>query len=74
MVRTARRTPIPLAALAALAVATGLLLVPAAPARAQGAGAAAVERRMVELTNQARAAVGARPLQVDARLATTSRD
>jgi uncharacterized protein YkwD len=78
MVRTARRTPIPLAsllaALAALAVATGLLLVPAAPARAQDAGAAAVERRMVELTNQARAAVGARPLQVDARLAATSRD
>ena len=78
MVRTARRSPIPLASLvavlAALAVAAGLLLVSAGPATAQSAGAATVERRMVELTNQARAAAGARPLQVDARLATTSRD
>ena len=79
MVRTARRSPIPLASLvavlAALTVAAGLLLVSAAgPATAQSAGPATVERRMVELTNQARAAVGARPLQVDARLATTSRD
>jgi uncharacterized protein YkwD len=79
MVRTARRSPIPLASLvavlAALTVAAGLLLVSAAgPATAQSAGAATVERRMVELTNQARAAAGARPLQVDARLATTSRD
>jgi uncharacterized protein YkwD len=78
MVRSARRTPISLAsllaALAVLAVAAGLLLVPAAPATAQGAGAATVERRMVELTNRARAAVGARPLAVDARLTSTSRD
>jgi cysteine-rich secretory family protein len=79
MVRTARRSPIPLASLvavlAALTVAAGLLLVSAAgPAIAQSAGAATVERRMVELTNQARAAAGARPLQVDARLTTTSRD
>jgi uncharacterized protein YkwD len=78
MVRTARRSPIPLASLvavlAALTVAAGLLLVSAGPATAQSAGAATVERRMVELTNQARAAAGARPLQVDARLATTSRD
>jgi Cysteine-rich secretory protein family len=78
MVRTARRLPIPLASLvavlAALTVAAGLLLVSAGPATAQSAGAATVEQRMVELTNQARAAAGTRPLQVDARLATTSRD
>jgi hypothetical protein len=75
MVRPARRIPILLALLAALAVAAGLLVTTAAgPAAAQSAGAATVERRMVELTNQARAAAGARPLQVDGRLATTSRD
>jgi uncharacterized protein YkwD len=63
------------AAVATIALAAALLAT--SPVAAQGTSSssvAAIERRMAELANQSRAAVGARPVAVDVKFAAASRD
>jgi uncharacterized protein YkwD len=64
-----------MAAVATVALAAALLATsPVAAQAAPSPSVAAIERRMAELANQSRAAVGARPVAVDVKLAAASRD
>ena len=64
-----------MAAVAAIALAAALLVTsPVAAQSASSSSVAAIERRMAELANQSRAAVGARPVAVDVKFAAASRD
>ena len=70
-----RRGHLTMAAVATIAMAAALLVTsPAAAQSAPSSSVAAIERRMAELANQSRAAVGARPVAVDVRFAAASRD
>jgi uncharacterized protein YkwD len=63
------------AAVATIALAAALLATsPVAAQSASSSSVAAIERRMAELANQSRAAVGARPVAVDVKFAAASRD
>src|SRR5829696_3606758 len=64
-----------MAAVAAIALAAALLVTsPVAAQSASSSSVAAIERRMAELANQSRAAVGAGPVAVDVNFAAASRD
>jgi uncharacterized protein YkwD len=64
-----------MAAVATIALAAALLVpLPGAAQSAPSSSVAAIERRMAELANQSRAAVGARPVAVDVKFAAASRD
>lgn len=64
-----------MAAVATIALAAALLATsPVAAHSASSLSVAAIERRMAELANQSRAAVGARPVAVDVKFAAASRD
>ena len=63
------------AAVATIALAAALLATsPVAAQSVSSSSVAAIERRMAELANQSRAAVGARPVAVDVKFAAASRD
>jgi uncharacterized protein YkwD len=64
-----------MAAVATIALAAALLASsPVAAQSASSSSVAAIERRMAELANQSRAAVGARPVAVDVKFAAASRE
>ena len=64
-----------MAAVATIALAAALLAIsPVAAQAASSSSVVAIERRMAELANQSRAAVGARPVAVDVKFAAASRD
>jgi uncharacterized protein YkwD len=64
-----------MAAVATIALAAALLVIsPVAAQAAPSPSVVAIERRMAELANQSRAAVGARPVAVDVTFAAASRD
>ena len=64
-----------MAAVATIALAAALLAIsPVAAQSASSSSVAAIERRMAELANQSRAAVGARSVAVDVKFAAASRD
>jgi uncharacterized protein YkwD len=64
-----------MAAVATIALAAALLATsPVAAQSASSSSVAAIERRMAELANQSRAAVGARPVAVDVKFVAASRD
>jgi uncharacterized protein YkwD len=64
-----------MAAVATIALAVALLATsPVAAQSASSSSVAAIERRMAELANQSRAAVGTRPVAVDVKFAAASRD
>ena len=64
-----------MAAVATIALAAALLAIsPVAAQAAPNSSVAAIERRMAELANQSRAAVGARPVAIDVKFAAASRD
>jgi uncharacterized protein YkwD len=62
------------AAVATVALAAALLATSPVTAQSAGPSVAAIERRMAELANQSRAAVGAGPVAVDVNFAAASRD
>src|SRR5215207_8495999 len=62
------------AAAATVALAAALLATSPVAAQSAGPSVAAIERRMAELANQSRAAVGAGPVAVDVNFAAASRD
>jgi uncharacterized protein YkwD len=64
-----------MAAVATIALAAALLAIsPVAAQAASSSSVVAIERRMAELANQSRAAVGARSVAVDVKFAAASRD
>jgi uncharacterized protein YkwD len=64
-----------MAAVATIALAAALLAIsPVATQAAPSPSVVAIERRMADLANQSRAAVGARPVAVDVTFAAASRD
>jgi uncharacterized protein YkwD len=64
-----------MAAVATIALAAALLAIsPVAAQAAPSPSVVAIERRMADLANQSRAAVGARPVAVDVTFAAASRD
>jgi uncharacterized protein YkwD len=70
-----RPGPLTKAALTAVALVATLLATSTVAAQsAPSPTVAAIERRMAELANQSRAAVGAGPVAVDVKFATASRD
>jgi uncharacterized protein YkwD len=70
-----RRGHLTMAAFATSALAAALLAIsPVAAQSASSSSVAAIERRMAELANQSRAAVGARSVAVDVKFAAASRD
>jgi uncharacterized protein YkwD len=63
-----------MAAVATIALAAALLAISPVAAQAAPSPSVAIERRMADLANQSRAAVGARPVAVDVTFAAASRD
>jgi uncharacterized protein YkwD len=69
------RGHVTMAAVATIALAAALLAIsPVAAQAAPSPSVVAIERRMADLANQSRAAVGARPVAVDVTFAAASRD